>query len=340
MARLIQNGRHVIVSSDVKSEWTEMALALGGQVIPIGPGSGYTINPLDEGVRPTHMRPEQWRQLVISRRELMLKSLCAVLRPDVPLSTRERVCLGQVVVALADGLIEPTLTAVEQLLRQPPESWPQDLHDPARNLALILGLLVHEGSLSGMFHTYTAEPLNPAAPMVVVDTSRLHGADPEPRQIAAAVTSAWIDATLRSQDGRYRIVLSEEGWDELRNPAQAQAMDERLRMTGHWRCSNWLIFHELADINQFGEAGSAHRQQVAGIITKTPTKILFRQSPQAMEMLDEFVNVTSVERDNLTTLDKGIGMWHIGESTPIAVQAIVGPGLYQLVNTDAGRYGN
>ena len=133
MARLIQNGRHVIVSSDVKGEWTAMAEAIGGQVIPIGPGSQYTINPLDEGTRPAHMREAQWRQLVISRRELMLKSLCVTLRPDVPLSTRERVCLTHVVIALADGQIEAPLTAVEQHLRQPPATWPPDLAEPARD---------------------------------------------------------------------------------------------------------------------------------------------------------------------------------------------------------------
>jgi hypothetical protein len=341
MVRLIENGRQIIVSSDPKGEWVMLARVLGGQVIEIGPGSGYVMNPLDEGRRPARMGEAEWRQTVIMHRTLALKSLVFSLRSHTVLNEKELTCLTRLVVGMADGHVEATLTGVVGALENP-GAWLTDKigADCVRDLALLFGLLVHEGALSGMFHTHTSEQLRADAPIVVIDTSRLYGKDPELKQIATACTAAWIDATLRSQDGRYRCVISEEGWDELRNPALAQAMNERLRMTGAWRVSNWLIFHELADIKQFGEADSSHRNIVSSIISLSQIKILFRQSDQAMEMLDEYVKPTATEAAVLTRLDKGVAMWHIGKETPVQVRAVAGPGLYKLVNTDAGRFGN
>jgi hypothetical protein len=342
MLRLIESGRQVIVSSDPKREWADLALALGGQVVGVGPGSGNVINLLDEGVRPADVAITEWRQMVDTRRSLALASVCKTLRPGKVLDEFELAVLDAVVEAMGVGLVEPTLEAVTTWLTDPPAGLLTEIGEPAEvavaAVRTILRRLVR-GPQSGHFDTYSTVKLDPQAPIVVIDTSALRGAPPEVRAIAQAATSAWIDATLRSGDGRWRCVVSEEGWDELRNPAQAQAMDDRLRMTSAWRCSNWLIFHELADVEQFGEEGSAHRNQVMGIITKSAIKILFQQSAAAMEVIKHVVRPTAVESAILTTLARGSGVWHIGEATPVLVTAVVGPTAYHLLNTSAGREG-
>lgn len=339
MIRLIEWGRQVIVTSDPKGEWVPIAHALGGQVIAVGPGSGTVINLLDEGTRPPGVAHAEWTRLVSARRSLALESVCAILRPDRPLDEYEQAALDKVVDLIATGHITPTVEAVVTFLEHPPASLLAHVGAEAPvSLALILGRLV-TGPLGGMFHTHSTVALDPGAPMTVIDTSALLGASAQVRQIAAAATSAWVDATLRSADGRWRCVVSEEGWDELRNPAQAKAMDERLRMAGHWRCSSWLIFHELADIEQFGQAGSAHRNQVAGIITKSPIKILYQQSAASMDRITEFVRPTIAEAAILTSLRQGIGSWHVGEATPVLIHPVIGKSAYLLLNTDAGRDG-
>ncbi len=250
--------------------------------------------------------------------------------------------LDRAVEQIGAGAVPATIEAVVDWLANPPESVMAELGEAGAEaptaLRLVLGRPVR-GPLAGMFHTASTVALDPTAPITVIDTSAIVGAAPELRAIAQAATSAWIDATLRSGDGRWRCVVSEEGWDELRNRAQAQAMDGRLRMTSQWRCSNWLIFHELADITQFGEAGSAHRNQVKGIITKSPIKILYTQSAASMALLDEIVCPTQAEADLLTRLPQGVGIWHIGESTPVLVTPVAGPTAYALINTSAGREG-
>jgi hypothetical protein len=342
MLREIGWGRQVIVSSDPKGEWVALAQALDGQVVAVGPGSCNVINPLDEGTRPPGANPATWRGLVASRRSLALESICTTLRPGRVLDEFERTVLDRAVEAIDTGDVAATVVAVVDWLEEPPSTLRDELGDAGAEaptaLRLVLGRLAR-GPLAGMFDTESTVKLDPVAPITVIDTSAIVDAAPELRAIAQAATSAWIDATLRSEDGQWRCVVSEEGWDELRNRAQAQAMDERLRMTSQWRCSNWLIFHELADITQFGEAGSAHRNQVKGIITKSAIKILYKQSAASMALLDEIVRPTAAEVDLLDSLPQGVGVWHIGESTPVLVAPVVGPTADKMINTSAGREG-
>lgn len=310
MLREIGWGRQVIVSSDPKGEWVALAHALGGQIVGVGPGTGNVINPLDAGTRPDDVDAATWAGLVATRRSLALESICATLRPGKALDEYEQTVLDRAVEAIGAGLVAATVEGVVEWLGAPSAALVSELGDGGADapaaVRLILGRLVR-GPLSGMFHTDSTVALDPTAPITVIDTSAIVGAAPELKAIAQAATSAWIDATLRSGDGRWRCVVSEEGWDELRNRAQAQAMDERLRMTSEWRCSTWLIFHELADITQFGEAGSAHRNQVKGIITKSPIKILYKQSAASMALLEEVVRPTQVEAELLTSLPNGVG---------------------------------
>lgn len=345
MIRSIEHGYQVIIAADPKGEWAKIARRLAGQVVSIGPGSGTVINILDEGVRPTEVDDEEWRQIVLTRRVLALESVCYTLRGgrphnDVDDAAHEVAAIEELVAAMGAGQVRPTVAGAWEALLEPPPGMFKGLDEKVLNtLALTLRRLV-KGSMAGMFDSESTVKLDVNAPMVVIDTSRLKRGGDMVRQIATAATSAWIDAVLRSQDGRYRIVLTEEAWDELRNPAQAQAMDERLRMTGAWKVCNWLIFHELKDITKFGAPDSEHRNTVKGVITMSETKVLFKQTKENMAMIREFVNITSFEESKLTTLKRGTGIWHFGDqATPIAIRAICGPRLYKWINTDDGRYG-
>lgn len=339
MIREVGAERQVIISSDPDGEWAPIARAMGGQVVPLGPGTGVVICPLDEGVRPSDTDTEEWNRVVALRRSQALASICAILRPSRPLDEYEQACLDTVVSELAAGRVTPTIAAVTAWLEDPPPDVIERVGDqtPAR-LALVLGRLV-SGPMSGMFDGCSTVDLDPGAPMIVVDTSALSGVAPEVRAIATACTSAWIDATLRSRDGRWRVVVSEEAWDELRNPAQAQAMDERIRLAGHLRCSTVLIIHELKDTEIFGGAGSAHRAQVERILAKCAIKVLYRQSSDSMPAVHRIVGPTAIEAELLPTLPQGVGVWHIGTAAPVMVQPIVGPTGYALINTDSGRTG-
>lgn len=337
--RLIKAGRHVIVQSDPKGEWVKVAEVVGGIVIRIGPGTGTVVNPLDEGQRPADVSEDEWRHVVEDRRGNALRSIVSILRPGQPLTPYEHTTLDLVVASMTTGNMPTTIAGVVGYLGRAEQGLVDYVGaDAPRELSLILGRLV-TGPMSGMFDGPSNVHLDPASPMTVMDTSVLRNAAPEVRSVGTACISAWIDATLRSKDGRFRMVVSEEGWDELRNPYQVAAMDERLRMAGDWGVSNWLIFHELADQSMFGEADSSHRNQVAGIISKSPIKIVFNQSQESMPLFKEMIRPTPDELELVTRLPQGVGLWRIGADSPVLVHAVVTPTAYPILNTDKGRAG-
>jgi hypothetical protein len=190
-----------------------------------------------------------------------------------------------------------------------------------------------------MFDGTSTTRLDPAAPMIAINTAGLGGAGDTVRQIAAACTSAWIDTTLRGRDGRWRVVICEEGWDELRNPAQAQAMDDRIRLAGHLRCATAIVIHELKDVDIFGSAGSAHRGLVERVLSKCAIKVLFRQSSDCMDAVMRIAKPTKPAADLLLTLPQGQSIWCIGTTTPMWVQPVAGPTLDALIDTSSGRTG-
>lgn len=335
--RMVAEGRQVIVTSDPKGEWVAVARWLGGKVLAVGPGTRTVINLLDAGVRPAHVDASEWEAMVAARRATALTSICQAVRPEQGLSPGEQVVIDMVCERISSGQVPARLRdVVEYLRRRPPELIDQVGEEAHRQVRLMLGRLT-DGPLAGAFDTDSTVELDPDAPMIVLDTSALEHAAPQVRQITTAATSAWIDATLRSGDGRFRVLIAEEAWSELRNVSQVTAMDERIRMAGHWRCSQWLIFHELTDIEQFGDADSYHRNRVKGILSKTAIKVLYRQSEKSLALAPELLNPTDAAVSVLDQLPQGIGVWLVGDATPIQVLPVMSPAAYAVFNTDAGR---
>lgn len=339
MTRLVDAGRQVIVSSDPNGEWSALAEALGGQVIPLGPGTGTVICPLDEGRRPPGTTRADWRRMVDLRRSQALASIVSILRASGTLDDEEQAVLDAAVQDMGDGRLTPTIAALVDWLDTPPADLAARAGtDASRRLSLVLSRLTR-GPMAGMFDRASTTSLEAGAPMIAINTMGLGGAGDTVRQIAAACTSAWIDTTLRSRDGRWRVVVCEEGWDELRNPAQAQAMDDRIRLAGHLRCASVLIIHELKDVDIFGEAGSSHRGLVERVLSKCAIKVLYRQSSDCMDAVRRIARPTSTAADLLLTLPQGQGIWCIGTTTPMWVQPIAGRTLHDLIDTDDGRTG-
>ncbi len=337
--RLVHAGRHVIVQNDPKGEWAPIARALGGPVLRIDPAGGAVLNPLESGVRPEGQDEEEWNSTVAARRATMLRAVVSVLRSGARFTEREEAALDLVLADITQGRVEATLTGVYEALANPTVELVGVCGTEAPStLALVLRRVVH-GSLAGMFEKHSSVELDQSAPMTVVDTSALLHATAEVRALASACIGAWVDSVLRSRDGRFRLVISEEGWAELRDPYIVAAMDERLRMAGEWRCSNWLIFHELEDMDQFGEEGSAQRHQVRGLISKSPIKIIYGQSATAVPNATALLKLNPDEAELLTTLPQGVGLWRIGESAPVLVHPLLTQRAYELFNTDAGREG-
>ncbi|WP_197522485.1 hypothetical protein, partial [Occultella aeris] len=336
--RLIGYGRHVIVEEDPKGEWAALAEAVGGQVLRAGPAAGTKMNPLAAPTARATSSPGASGKMLAAHRGNILRQIVSILRSGKAFTEDEEPCIDAVVDAIETGQCRASIPGVVDYLDDPPGDLVRLVGAQAPGvLHLVLRRLI-SGPLAGMVDTETSTVLDPASPMICIDTSMLLGADPVTKAIASACIGAWVDALLACQDGRFRIVLEEEAWAKLRNRYSAQAIDTRLRMTGLWRCSNWLIFHELNDIGQMADDG-AHRELVRGIISKSPIKLVYRQSPAALALFREFVQPTDDELATVASLSPHVGLWRLGEQMSVLVHSETVPTSHVLFDNSAGRAG-
>lgn len=335
MVRLVAFGRHVIVENDPKGEWAPIAEKLGGQVITLGPGARDRVNPMDA---PPIRKGTDEKAQTSAHRGKTLRSIVSILRDGKPFTDQEQTCLDYIVADMGEGLVTASIPGIISYLDSQPKNLIDRVGpDAVHVLSLVFGRLTL-GPLAGIFDGESTVELDPAAPMVAIDTSLLENADSQTKALAAACISAWVDCTLRCGDGRWRVVVSEEGWAQLRDQVQATAMEERLRMAGHWRVSCWLVFHELEDAAQMGESDSAHRAIVRGIISKSAIKIIYQQKPENLPLLADLVGLTPVELTEVTGLAQGEGLWRVGDVRRI-IRPVASASADALFSTSANRAG-
>jgi hypothetical protein len=175
----------VLVLGDTKPDYALLAAHLGGQVIRIGRGMD-TVNPLDAGPLGAVLRhaggdgARALRHEVRSRRLSLLMALCALVR-DGRVSNAEEVILGRAVDLLAErSPAQPDVTSVLNVITEGPDALrsaaradtPAAYRARTDDLAFTLASLC-AGTLAGTFDGPTSRPADMAAPIVVMDISRV-----------------------------------------------------------------------------------------------------------------------------------------------------------------------
>lgn len=342
--REISYGRHVIIMSDPKGEWVRVAEAIGGQAVSVGHGS--YMNPLDIGRKPAGLDDMKWFMDCQSRRSVALSGLVSSLREGQVPTSAEQSLLDAAAEDMCLGQLDPTVTAFVEALDG---EWGRSrqirgLNDTTRdqccrNLILTLDKLVH-GSLQGAFERESTINVDPSSPIIVFDTSGIDSNDTIKRSVYTAALSSTIDSILTAKDGLYRLIIAEEGWEVLGNPMLVDAWDKRMRMTGEWACSNWMLLHELADLEKFGPPESEQRKKIDGILTLSETKVIYKQSPSSLAYLSALLpDLTDDEKYAIPRLDRGVGLFRVGNKVRTLVHPVVSRTAYPVFNTDKGRFG-
>lgn len=336
--------RGVIVQSDPKGEWAAVADAVGGQTV--GVGGGNYLNPLDVGRRPDDMGEDEWRAECAAGRAVALRGLIISLREGRAPLDAEKAMISAACEAMGDGACEPTISGLVDLLAS---DWPDVASirglEPSLRRGTANGLIISldelvSGSLRGAFERESTIDIDPMTPMLVFDTSTIPEADVIRRQVYTAAISAWIDRILSSHDGRFRIIIAEEGHEVLANPELVSSWERRMRLSGDWACSSWMLLHELSDLEKFGEAGSEQRQKIDGILTKSTIQVVYQQSPASMPYLTRVLgDVTEDERGVIGRLPQGVGLWRIGNTVRTLVKPLMGPDAYRVFDQSARRAG-
>ncbi|MCI1218498.1 ATP-binding protein [Bifidobacterium crudilactis] len=337
--------RRIIIEGDPKGEWARVANAIGGQVVRVGRGA--YLNPLDPGPRPAMRDARDWRGDVLAMQRDALASIGRALRPGTPSDPREQAVLSAAMLDHHSRDTTPTIAGLLDLLQS---EWPEratirgldagQARGAANRLLLLYDPLVH-GAEAGAFEHESTIGIDPASPMIVFDTGSVTESNELRKRLYMAAMSANVERLCAQRDGRYRIVIGEEGHQLLANPELVKRWDWRMRMSGELGVSNWILLHELADLDKFAPPGSQTRIMIRGILTLSDTQVIYRQSAAGLKSLDgEFIpDLTDDERTAIRTMPAYGALWRVGGTIRDVVRVAVSPAAYETFNTDEHRGG-
>lgn len=335
--RLISQGRKVAVPSDPKGEWGRVAETVEhSQVLEIGQ-RGQRINPLDEGVMPEGLSKEEWLAELHTRRQQLLIAIISVMNEGRQFAPRQYTALDVALRRVCQKSKTPTIRMLIEQLRNPLEQDVRDVGDVGEDLAHSLMRAV-SGDLAGMFDQESTVRFEQDTVMMVISTRTLLNKPHTVKAVASALTSFWVDSVVRDTHSGYWIVISEEGWSEMRDPKAVELLDERQRLAGEFGLANWLIMHELADLDMVGAEGSPVRAQALGLLSKAQIKIVHKQSEAAIGPTQRTLRLSDREAEVVLNLQQGQALWKIG-SRSLVVETLITAEEYKAFNTSGMRAG-
>ncbi|MGE3795657.1 MAG: ATP-binding protein [Dehalococcoidia bacterium] len=323
LARQAVFGRRSVVI-DPKGEYGPLAAWFGAHPIRLVPGGRVRLNPLDAaGGRE-------------ERVALLAALVAASLRRD--LGPQEHTALD-VAYRAAAATGAPTLPAVQHHLLHPaPEPAAAIGTDEAglaaegRACALELRRLC-EGDLAGMFDGPTTADVDLDTPVVVFDLSALHGS---PAQgILMVCVSAWLSGRLARADGVKRLVVLDEGWAVLADPATAAFLQRSWKLARAYGVANILVVHRLSDLRSAGAEGSRETRIAEGLLSDSETRVILRQSPADLAATRDLVGLSATEAEHVAGLWRGAALWKVGGRS-FLVDHRLSRAEWALVDTDGG----
>jgi type IV secretory pathway VirB4 component len=316
ICRSLAFGRRAYIPGDPKGEWTPVARAVGGQAITLGPGLPHRLNPLDAGPQPAGTSTEQWQAIIAQRRRELLGAITETVlgRPLLPVEhTALDAALGVAISGAA------TLPHVVAELLDPKVDGPEPadrLREDGRQAAHALRRLVH-GDLAGLFDGPSTVTVDPAAPLVSLDLSRVTGSD----QLLALVmtcASSWMEAALLDPHSGQRWIVYDEAWRVMAQPSLIRRMQAQWKLSRAYGIANLLIIHRLSDLDAVGDAASQSRALAAGLLADCSTRITYRQESDQLTGTATALGLTSAETALLPDLGVGEGLWRIGTHSYLA----------------------
>jgi type IV secretory pathway VirB4 component len=327
--RSVAAGRRVYVAGDPKGEWAPVAEAVGGQVVTLGGGARARLNPLDLPAAAAVNRDEA------HARRLRLLSSLAQQALGRPLRPVEHTVLDEELARVAG---RPTVTLAEivetLLARVEPRSSAAPLTVAARDARdLAYGMRrVVSGDLAGVFDGRSTIRLDPDAPVVVLDLSRMAGNDDA---VALAMTcgAAWLESALGASGGQ-RWIVYDEAWRMLRSLPLLRQMQAQWKLSRALGIANLLVLHRLSDLDAAGASGSELRAVAEGLLADCSTRVVYRQEHDQLADSGAAFGLTDTERDVIARLPRGVGLWKL-PGRAFVVRHDLHPAERPIVDSDA-----
>jgi hypothetical protein len=147
-----------------------------------------------------------------------------------------------------------------------------------------------------------------------------------------------MEAVLRDPAGGQRLVVYDEAWRLMAQPALLARMQAQWKLSRAWGLANLLIVHRLSDLDAVGDLGSQARGLAQGLLGDTATRILYNEPYDEATAARRILGLASVETEQLPELAQGEGLWRIGQRA-FVIRHVCTPGELDLFDTNARMLG-
>ncbi len=175
------------------------------------------------------------------------------------------------------------------------------------------------GSLADVLGSEADVPLDRR--LLIIGLSSI--GDPEVRAVAqfAALSVLW-DAVRR--DLAPKLVVVDEAWKVMRQPAGAEFIEELARSARHYHAGLHLATQDIVEFfrSDFGES----------IVKQSDLRVLLGQTPEGANALARYFDLTVAERRSLVHARPGEGLLFVGRSH-VAFDAAVSRREYSMLTT-------
>jgi len=174
-------------------------------------------------------------------------------------------------------------------------------------------------SLAAIFSADGALPTNER--LLVIGLAAI--SDPDVRAVAQlAVLSVLWDLIRRDREPK--LVVVDETWKVMRQPSGAEFVEELARSARHYHAGLQLATQDIAEFlrSDFGEA----------IVKQCDIRVLLGQTPEGVDALGRYFDLTAAERRSLLHARPGEGLFFVGQSH-VAFEARVSKREYEWLTT-------
>src|SRR5699024_8934827 len=210
--------------------------AVGGQPIALAHGPHTSLNPRDEGRRPSGFSDEEWATTVTSRRRDLIGALAETVlaRGLTPLEhTAIDLALTQTV---QENTVPILPMLVDHILTPNEDADDRRFAEDGRLVGHALRRLL-AGGRPGRRDGPTPVACEPSAPLMSLGLARVTESS---MLIGGLMTcaSAWIESALLDPAGGQRWVIYDEAWRLMSHPALLRRMDAHWRLARHYGIAN------------------------------------------------------------------------------------------------------
>ena len=307
MTRCFMRGIRVL-AVDPLGDYRRLTDALGGTYVELGAGGGLNPFALTRGTS----------EGALGAKLAMLSRLVGAMAGG--LSRDERPALDRALRAAYDacgigpdpathGRRPPTLETLVERLADTPGGAPL-----ARRLERWA-----TGSLASLFTADEALPLDRR--VLIVGLAGI--GDPEVRDIAQLAALGLLWDAVRA-DLAPKLVVVDEAWKVMRQPAGAEFIEELARSARHYHAGLQLATQDIVEFlrSDFGES----------IVKQSDLRVLLGQTPEGADALARYFDLTAAERRSLVHARPGEGLLFVGRSH-VSFEAIVSRREYAMLTT-------